>query len=266
MTAFHAIILGGIQGLTEFLPISSSGHLILVPYIAGWPDQGIAFDIAAHLGSLFAVTIYFRKDLREIFSYSAALNLFSDNGVNKPDLLGAILLGTLPVVIVGFFLYDTVVENIRSNYLVASTTIIFGLFLWWSDNSGKKNRSLQTLSASEVLLIGLAQAIALIPGTSRSGITITACLFLGLRREEAARFSFLLSIPVIALATFYEMVVLLVGPSEPNWKLLLCTTVSAGVAAFFCISFFMRVIKRIGVWPFCLYRLFLGALILLLSV
>jgi undecaprenyl-diphosphatase len=266
MTAFHAIFLGGIQGLTEFLPISSSGHLILLPYFMGWPDQGIAFDIAAHLGSLIAVTIYFREDLRKILSHSVTRTVFDENWTHRPNLLTAILLGTLPVVLVGFFLYDTIVENVRSNYLIALTTITFGFFLWWADYFGKQTRAAETLSAVEVLLVGIAQAIALIPGTSRSGITLTACLFLGLKRQEAARFSFLLSIPVITLATLYEIVGLFSGPEQPEWKLLLLTTAAAAATAFACISFFMRAINRVGVWPFCVYRLLLGVLILILGV
>jgi len=184
METLQAIWLAILQGLTEFLPISSSGHLILVPKVLGWPDQGLAFDVAVHLGTLLAVVYYFRKDIYSLF-FAWVHSLRGQQSV-EGKLAWGVLLGTIPAGLVALFFKDAIELYLRSPLVIAATTIIFGLLLWWSDVKGKREREIDTLSWRDVALIGSAQALALIPGTSRSGITMTAALLNGLTRQAAA--------------------------------------------------------------------------------
>ncbi len=196
MDYLHVIVLALIQGITEFLPISSSGHLVLVPAFLGWEDQGLAFDVAVHVGTLLAVLAYFRQDLLRIIS--ATVSTLAGGKASAESRLGwGVILATIPVGIVGFLGKDWIEANLRSAVVVALATIGFGLLLWWADYRSSRARSLTQLNWRDVAIIGAAQAVALIPGTSRSGITMTAGLMMGLDREAAARFSFLLSIPTI---------------------------------------------------------------------
>lgn len=258
MDTLHAIYLALLQGFTEFLPISSSAHLILLPRLVGWPDQGLAFDVAVHVGTLIAVVTYFRYDIRTLFL--AWVTSCAGRGVNaEAKLAWFVLLGTLPVALAGLLFHDVIESYLRSPLVIALTTIAFGLLLGLTDSKGKRMRSERTLKLGDVLWIGLAQALALIPGTSRSGITMTAALALGLTRSAAARFSFLLSIPVIVLAGGYETLNLVQQSAPVDWFVILAGTATAAVSAYTCIHFFLKLIERIGMWPFVIYRLVLGA-------
>ena len=261
MDIYHAILLALLQGLTEFLPISSSGHLILLPRFLGWPDQGLAFDVAVHVGTLTAVLIYFRQDLRVL-----ARAWFGSLHTRKLDqhsrLAWGVLLGTIPVGLAGLLMNGTVSTALRDPTVIAATTIIFGVLLGAADWLGKRSRDEHSLGFKDLMLIGLAQAVALVPGTSRSGITMTAGLLLGLTREAAARFSFLLSIPVIVLAGGMEGLELMGSVATVDWTALLVGVFTSAIAAWLCIHFFLKLIGRTGMWPFVLYRLFLGAVIL----
>lgn len=189
MESIHILALAILQGLTEFLPISSSAHLILLPTLAGWPDQGIAFDVALHLGTLIAVIAYFRITLVKMIR-DWLQSIISRQLVGESRLAWAVLFGTIPVGLAGLALKEMAEEALRSPLIIAWSTIVFGLLLGYADIRGKQHRDEHTLTWRDVLFIGLAQAIALIPGTSRSGITMTAGLMIGLTRESAARFSF----------------------------------------------------------------------------
>jgi len=260
MDTLQIIVLALVQGLTEFLPISSSAHLILVPTITGWDDQGLAFDVAVHVGTLTAVVIYFRKEIGVMFlAWLASLK-----GKHSEDsrLAWGVLIGTIPVGITGLLFKDYIGDNLRTELVIAATTIIFGLLLWYADWSGKRNRDEHTLSWKDIIIIGCAQAIALIPGTSRSGITITAGLMLGLTAQAAARFSFLLSIPVIVLAGGVETLDYLEVANAGDMKDLIYGALISAFSAYLCIHFFLMLLERIGMTPFVIYRLLLGVILL----
>lgn len=262
MDIYHAILLALLQGLTEFLPISSSGHLILLPRVLSWPDQGLAFDVAVHVGTLTAVLVYFRQDLLEL-TRAWFGSLRSRKLDQNSRLAWGVLLGTIPVGLAGLLLNGMVSTALRDPTVIAATTIIFGLLLGAADWLGKRSRDEHSLGFKDVMLIGLAQAIALVPGTSRSGITMTAGLLLGLTREAAARFSFLLSIPVIILAGGLEGMELVDSADPVDWTAISVGVSTSATAAYLCIHFFLKLIGRVGMWPFVLYRLFLGMVILL---
>jgi len=263
MDTLQTILLALLQGLTEFLPISSSAHLILLPRLLGWGDQGLAFDVAVHVGTLMAVMFYFRHDVQRLLGawFGSCLTRQMNADARLAWLL---LLGTVPVALGGLLLHDVVETYLRSPLVIALATIGFGVLLGLADRCGRQVRSEDSLTLSDVLWIGLAQALALVPGTSRSGITMTAALALGLTRTAAARFSFLLSIPVILMAGGFESLKLLQQSAPVAWGEILLGTAVAGVSAYLCIHFFMRLIERIGMLPFVLYRLLLGAFLLLL--
>lgn len=258
METLHAIYLALLQGLTEFLPISSSAHLILLPRLIGWQDQGLAFDVAVHVGTLIAVATYFRQDIRTLF-FAWLASCVNRRMTQDAKLAWFVLLGTVPVGLAGLLLHDVIETWLRSPLVIAATTIVFGLLLGLADSRGKRVRSEHALNLGDVLWIGLAQALALVPGTSRSGITMTAALALGLTRSAAARFSFLLSIPVIVLAGGYETLNLMQQPVPVDWFVILAGTLTAAISAYACIHIFLKLIERIGMWPFVIYRLILGA-------
>lgn len=249
---YQIIVLSLVQGLTEFLPVSSSAHLILMPELLGWFDQGLAFDIAVHVGTLVAVIAYFRQDLwRMIIDF------------RHSKLFWSIGFATIPVGLAGLLLKKHVETTLRSPMVIACATIGFGLILWLSDKIGKQRRSLTTLHWRDVALIGCAQALSLIPGTSRSGITLTAGLFSGLTREAAARFSFLLSIPVIILAGGLEAVTLIKSPVAVNWLALGTGLCVSGISGYLCIHYFIKLINIVGLLPFVIYRLLLGIFLII---
>ncbi|GGW69240.1 undecaprenyl-diphosphate phosphatase [Vreelandella hamiltonii] len=257
MDWLQVIILALVQGLTEFLPISSSAHLILVPELTSWEDQGLAFDVALHLGSLSAVVIYFRHEIIQmITSTSKAL---VGRGVDEDARLGIwVVIATIPVCLVGFLLHDVISDYMRSTLIIGASLIVFGLLLGFADWRKRGTRSEYQMSLKDVLIIGGAQVLALIPGTSRSGITITAALLVGMSREGAARFSFLLSIPVIVLAGGLEAVGLLRDPQAIDWPAMIVGTLLSGISAYLCIHYFLVVIKKLGMQPFVVYRVVFG--------
>lgn len=260
MDILQIIVLALVQGLTEFLPISSSAHLILVPILTGWDDQGLAFDVAVHVGTLSAVVIYFRKEISQMFF--AWIDSLKGRHTEDSRLAWGVLIGTIPVGLVGLLLKDYISGNLRTELVIAATTIIFGLLLWYADWSGKRNRDEHSLSIKDIIIIGCAQAIALIPGTSRSGITITAGLMLGLTAPAAARFSFLLSIPVIVLAGGVETLDYLEVASVGDINDLIIGALISAVSAYTCIHYFLMLLEKVGMTPFVIYRLLLGAVLL----
>ncbi|MDE0177297.1 MAG: undecaprenyl-diphosphate phosphatase [Gammaproteobacteria bacterium] len=254
------VVLALIQGLTEFLPVSSSAHLILPAALTDWPDQGLAFDVAVHFGTVVAVAAYFRRDLAG-FAQSGISLAMHGRWDDNLDLLAKIGVATVPIVVVGFLFKAHIESHLRSTTIIAATTIAFGIVLWLADRHRGEGTTPSHLQAT---LIGLAQAIALVPGTSRSGITIAAALALGLTRHAAARFSFLLSIPAIVGAAMYTA--LDAGPETPlPWIHLGLGFVLAGASAFACIAMFIRFVERIGMTPFVVYRVALGVALLVLA-
>jgi undecaprenyl-diphosphatase len=254
----EAIVLALVQGLTEFLPISSSAHLILVPRILGWADQGLAFDVAVHFGTLMAVFWFFHDEVWAIMRAWFAALRGREHERNDARLGWAIIVATIPVVLAGFLFENFIETQLRSPLIIAATTAVFGVLLWVADLHKKEISDEHQLLIRYALLIGLAQALALIPGTSRSGITITAGLALGLSRRAAARFSFLLAMPAIAGAALLETVELLESPAPVNWAPILIGLVAAAVSAYACIKVFLGAIDRIGMLPFMIYRLLLA--------
>jgi len=254
------IVLALVQGLTEFLPISSSAHLILVPYLTDWSDQGLAFDVAVHVGTLTAVVLYFRKEINKMF-FAWLVSLQGEH-TEDSKLAWAVLIGTIPVGLAGLLFKDIISEHLRTPLVIAATTIIFGFLLWYSDWSGKRQRDEHSMSWKDIIIIGCAQAIALIPGTSRSGITITAGLLLGLTAQASARFSFLLSIPVIVLAGSVETIEYLEIASIDDKNDLMIGALISAVSAYFCIHYFLKLLESVGMTPFVIYRLLLGVLLL----
>ena len=263
MDALHAIFLALLQGLTEFLPVSSSAHLILLPRLLGWEDQGLAFDVAVHVGTLTAVVLYFRRELVPMAQDWFQSLLTRKNTANS-RLAWAVLWGTIPVGLAGLLLKGFIENNLRSELVIAAATIGFGLLLWWADAKGRGKRDEYSLRISDIFIIGVAQALALIPGTSRSGATMTAGLMLGLSRQAAARFSFLLSIPVITLAGGLLTIDLIQQPGLVDWRALTISAVTSAIAAYLCIHVFLSLLERIGMLPFVIYRLGLGMLLIYL--
>ncbi|MDO3387661.1 undecaprenyl-diphosphate phosphatase [Gilvimarinus sp. SDUM040013] len=271
MQWLEVLVLSLIQGLTEFLPISSSAHLLLVPVFTHWQDQGLAFDIALHFGSLLAVIVYFRRDLYQLFI--AWCGSFRGRQSAESKLAWAIVLSTLPVGLVGILTKSFIEEHMRSGVYMAYSLIIFGLLLGWADwrytRASKKaeppvrNGEYQ-ITNRQVVIIALSQVLALIPGTSRSGITMTAGLLTGLTREASAKFSFLLSIPVIALAALLQTVQLGEAQSEIVFLPMAVGTLLSALSAYACIHWFLGLIRKYGLQPFVWYRLLLGGYLLYL--
>lgn len=260
METLHAIYLALLQGFTEFLPISSSAHLILLPHLFGWKDQGIAFDVAVHVGSLTAVVTYFRHELRAM-SADWVKSVVQRRQVGESRLAWAVLWGTVPVGLAGLLFGKIIEEQLRSTLVIAITTIGFGLLLWFADARCRGQRTEHGIGWKDVLLVGIAQAISLIPGTSRSGATMTAGLMLGLNRQAAARFSFLLSIPVIVLAGGYEAYKLTKTPHHLEWTVLAIGVAVSAITAYLCIHVFLSLLERMGMLPFVIYRFVLGAIL-----
>ncbi len=194
MTGLQVVILAIVQGLTEFLPISSSGHLVLVPALFGWADQGLVFDVAVHFGSLIAVLLFFRKDIRGLLSGSVEVLGGKVKSIESRMALG-IALGTIPAALAGLYFVDWIEASLRSPFVIVSTLSGYAVLMALADRLGRRTRDISTIRIKDALLIGVAQALALVPGTSRSGVTITAAMALGFERQDAARFSFLLAVP-----------------------------------------------------------------------
>jgi undecaprenyl-diphosphatase len=255
MDIIQAIALALLQGLTEFLPISSSAHLILLPVLFGWEDQGLAFDVAVHVGTLTAVVAFYRKDLVQIIT-AWSRSVVGKGMTDDARLAWYVVLGTIPVGLVGITLPDVVETVLRSPLVIAAATIVFAFLLWFAEKRAKESRS--TITLLDAVVIGLFQAIALVPGVSRSGITITAGLMTGLRREHAARFSFLLSIPVIALAGMVKGLELYKMAEPVQWDLILVGAALSAIVAYLTIGLFLKLLDKVGMMPFVYYRLLLG--------
>lgn len=259
MDIFQTVILALIQGVTEFLPISSSGHLILPKEVFGWTDQGLAFDVAVHVGTLVAVVVYFRKDVGELI-VGGVKTLGGNFSDPKGQLAWFIVAATIPACVFGLLFDDFIESNLRSVIVIATTTIVFGILLGLADKRDTQTKNILDIGLKAAIIIGLAQAVALIPGTSRSGITITAALFLGFNREASAKFSFLMSIPIIILSGGYKGLGL-IEAENVDWQALVIGIAVSAISAYICIHYFLGFINRLGMMPFVYYRLALGAML-----
>jgi undecaprenyl-diphosphatase len=268
MSTLEIIILALLQGLTEFLPISSSAHLILPSQILGWQDQGLAFDVAVHVGTLLAVVLYFRKEVGAMtVSWLGTVGVGPEKGNKNFDgkLAWWILFATIPAGLFGLFGKDFIETHFRTALVIALTTLLFGFLLGFADikaGNRSEHKPIEKLGIKGAMLIGIAQAIALIPGTSRSGITMTIGLLLGLSRDSAARFSFLLSIPAIAMAGSYLTLKLVLSSQSVDWFAMGFGSVLAFISAYACIHYFLILLEKLGMMPFVIYRLILGVALL----
>ena len=256
MLLTQIVVLAIVQGITEFLPISSSGHLVITSSLLGWPDQGILMDIAVHFGTLLAVVVYFWRDLWEMTV--SAVGIFAGRRTPALRLVICLIIATVPVVLAGYFGLKFINEVLRSVELIAWTTLGFGVLLWVVDRLCMTLRQLEHLTYAGALFIGVAQVLALLPGTSRAGITITAGRLLGLERREAARFSMLLSIPTILGATLLAgHEIYKSGDVALSYDAVLAA-VLAFVTALAAIAFMMRWLMHATFTPFVVYRIILG--------
>jgi undecaprenyl-diphosphatase len=270
MSLFEAIVLGIVQGLTEFLPISSTGHLRIVPAFVGWDDPGSAFTAVIQLGTTVAVLIYFREDLWRIArAWLSSLRRGGAGARSSPDArIGwYIVIGTIPIGIFGLAFKHDIEHGARSLYLIGTVLIVFGFVMLAAERYGRRERKMESLTPVDGIFIGVAQALALVPGVSRSGATISAGLFRGLTREAAARYSFLLSTPAIVLAALFELKGIVDGSEHVHASTadILVATAFAFVVGYWSISFLLRFITRHGLVWFVVYRVLLGALVLALT-
>ena len=267
MSVIESIVLGIVQGLTEFLPISSTGHLRIVPAFLGWEDPGAAFTAVTQLGTMAAVLLYFRHDLWRIATAWLAGLRDPERRRTLDSRLGwYIVIGTIPIGIFGLAFKDQIENGARDLYLIGTTLIVLGLVLLAAEKVGRRERDVDSLTARDGIAIGLAQAAALVPGVSRSGATISAGLFLGLNREAAARYSFLLSVPAVVLSGLFELNTIVSGDDEQHTGALALTlaTVMAFVVGYASIAFLLRFLVNHSTMVFVVYRVALGALVLVL--
>lgn len=269
MSIIEALVLGVVQGLTEFLPISSTAHLRAVPALFGWEDPGAAYSAVIQLGSVLAVLSYFLKDMLTIASGSLEAIKTKDYGNHHLRLAIGIILGTIPICIIGL-LIKTLLEQdnspLRSLYVIGGASIFMGLFLLFAEKVGKRNRNLETISIKDGILVGLGQCVALIPGCSRSGSTLTVALLLNLSREEAARFSFLLGIPAITLAGLLELKELVQhGLSGDGLSALIAGLISSTIVSYLAIAWLLRYLQKHSTTIFIVYRLIFGGSLIWLS-
>ena len=258
MDTLQLILLSVVQGLTEFLPVSSSAHLVLLSEFLGEEDQGIIFDVGVHFGTLMAALVYFRSDLKKMI-----INLGSHKFLSKENnLTTSLIIAVIPILLSGFLLRDFVNLNLRNSEVIAYATIIFGILLYTAQlRKGKED--LDSVNLKQALIIGLFQCLALIPGTSRSGITITAGLFLGLSATAASRFSFLLAIPTIGAIAMAELIRISFIDITDNGVELSIALIISFLVAYISIDMFLKLIDRIGFTPFVIYRLLLGGWLLM---
>lgn len=263
MDAIEVLVLGVVQGLTEFLPISSTAHLRIVPHFLGWDDPGTAFSAVIQLGTLAAVFIYFAGDIKRLTW--AALESLKQRDLNHSAdsrMAWALIPGTLPIAVLGLSFKPWIETHARSLYLIAAALIVLALCLILAERMGRRTHSMGELSFWQIQFIGLCQALALIPGCSRSGSTIMGGLFIGLKREEAARFSFILGLPAIGASGALEFLDLLEGGLGGEGLVYLgLGIVTAALSGYLAIGFLLRFLRRYGTDLFSIYRIFLGALI-----
>ncbi len=266
MDYLNAIIFGIVQGITEFIPISSSGHLFILHEILDLPIvDNLTFDVTLHLASLFAVIIFFKREIWQLVG--SFLNLLKGRRDRYSVLVILIIVGTLPAAAIGYFFEDLIEEKFRSIYVVVTMLIVVAMLFFDSEKTGKKKYNMDNLNWKNALFIGFAQAIALIPGTSRSGITIVAGLYAGLRREEAVKFSFLLSVPIILGASLFKITdinftSLIIG----EIVVLSVSSVFSFISAFFAIKYFLSFVEKYSLKSFAIYRIILGVIILLFLI
>lgn len=266
MLTLHLLILSFLQGATEFLPISSSGHLAALPLIMDWPDQGLLIDVSVHLGTLLAVMIYFRREVAAILRGGLSYAGAARKNPAERKLFLALALATVPVVVAGGLLVLAGWEVLfRSTAVIGTASIGFGLLLYWADQKGARAKRLEGLALKPALLIGLAQILALIPGTSRAGITMTAGRALGFERTEAARFSMLLSIPTILAAGGWSSYQLIRTGGDAQIQAALFSAAVAFVTAIAAIHFLMRWLERASMTIFVVYRVVFGLALLVLA-
>lgn len=260
MTIWQAVVMGLVQGLGEFLPISSSAHLVLVPWLFKWHDPGLTFDIALHIGTLIAVIAYFWRDWVKLI-----MGAFQGTKTVEGRLFWYLVLATIPGAIMGLLLEEKAETVFRNPLLIAVMLIVLGVLLYWADRKGRKLTNVNNISLGQSLMIGISQALAIIPGVSRSGITMTTGLLFGLTREGAARFSFLLSAPVIFGAGLIKVPDILANPGMVNAPFLIGMLVSAlsGAAS---IGFLLKYVQKKNFLPFVWYRFLLGAVVLLVAL
>lgn len=260
MPNIDILVLAVVQGITEFLPVSSSGHLILVPHFFCWPDQGLTLDVAAHVGTLLAVLVYFWRDVANMAG--GLIKLAQGKRDNRARLVWLLLVASVPALAIGFVLDRWAGDALRDYRIIAGTLIGFGILLYLADRMGLTVRRLEHMTASSALAIGFFQCLAFIPGTSRSGITMTMARFMGYERQEAARFSFLLSIPTIAAAGLYKGYQLVESGNFADMERALMMVAFSAVTGFFAITFMMYWLRRASFAPFVIYRIILGCVLL----
>ena len=283
MDIINILAISLVQGVTEFLPISSSGHLVLLPKITNWDDQGIGFDVAAHLGTLLAVIVFLMRDIRRQNrqNFTVAREQFSkvlgrapylfgwSTGQNRLNGIGLLLvcltIGTFPVALMGFFFHDEIANELRRVEVVAYATIAFGLLLGFADR-WRGRKALSDISLRDVVFIGLAQCLALVPGVSRAGVTMTAALFLGFSRRAAATCSMLLAIPVIFLSAALELKYFSELANDELFLDLFAVFSFSGLFAYFSLHFLFGFVEKIGMMPFVIYRLVFGTVLIFLFV
>jgi len=273
MPLYQAIILALVRAFTEFLPISSTAHLTLFPWLLGWTDPGLAFDVALHAGTLVAVLLYFFKDWLTLALCGLGLkypaNAPAEEVAQHKKLFWYMVVGTIPGGLLGALFEKTIEERFRTPYVIAISLIVIGLVMWWADSKSRLARPIEQSNFGDAVTIGTAQALALCPGVSRSGITITAGLFRGFTREAATRFSFLLSTPLIAGAVVSHLPKLLklhkAGGLDLPISTLLISILVSGVAGYFVIAFFLRYLQTHTLKVFVFYRLLFGIIVLVLA-
>ena len=270
MSLIQAIILALVQALTEFLPVSSTAHLILFPWLLHWPDPGLAFDVALHAGTLLAVILYFFQDWVKLIACGLGIKYPSNASTEEVSvnrrMFWYMVAGTFPAAILGKLFHHQIEDELRKPIIIGVSLVVIALVMWWADAKSQLDRKLETSNLGDAVAIGSAQAIALWPGVSRSGITITAGLFRGFTREAATRFSFLLSTPVIAGAVMTELPKLIrmhkAGVLDLPMSTLLVSILVSGVAGYFVIAFFLRYLQTRTLKPFIVYRLVFGIAVL----
>jgi undecaprenyl-diphosphatase len=269
MSLLHAIILGIIQGLTEFLPISSSAHLIVIPWLLGWEDGGLTFDVALHAGTLVAVLLFFLRDWVQILAQGLGLSIGRDPALQKNrGLLWLLVIGTIPGALAGFLFEKQADAALRSPYVIATASIVMGLIMWIADAAGRKQKDISHVTAVDALTIGISQALAIIPGVSRSGVTISAGLLRNFDRASAARFSFLLSTPIIAGACakkFWDLHKHEGGLPADAHTAFIAGIAASAITGCIAIAFFLNFLRRRSLALFVWYRILFGIIVFALA-
>jgi len=274
MSLIQAIILALVQALTEFLPVSSTAHLILFPWLLNWPDPGLAFDVALHAGTLLAIVLYFFKDWLTLILCGLGLKYPAADSTEQVAMhrrmFWYMVVGTIPAAVLGKLFHHQIEDELRKPLIIGISLVVVALLMWWADSKSRLERKLESSNMGDAVGIGAAQAIALWPGVSRSGITITAGLFRGFTREAATRFSFLLSAPVIAGAVLTELPKLVrmhkSGGLDLSLSTLAISILVSGFAGYAVIAFFLRYLQTKTLKPFIVYRLLFGMLVLVLAL